>query len=914
MLLEREPEIASVTASLRQARVGRGQLVVIGGGLGAGKSRLIHALREHALAEGVTALQASCALSERDFACGMVHQLLDSALLLALSEQRGSPFTETTENQVLENLHELVRELSGESPLLILVDDAHWADTASLDWLNRLTERLGELSIVVVVTVREGDPLADQSALREIAGRATRHLTLGPLSPGATKIAVAEEFGEPGDDSFVRSCHETSAGRPLFLMSILTDLRQLGYHPIAEHAEAVRQLLPTALRQRIMACLRSQPEPVRRFAHALAVLDERDSRDLLCTLACLAPADCAEAADSLARLGLLNPLPPHHFFHPSVLDAVEQSMPTQQWAVLHFRLAELLHGCDSPAEDVAAHLVHADHDPAPWAVEVLRSAARTTSARGEFETATRYLRCALLSCTPDDAGRAQLLVDLATAERRFDPLLSAQHLSEALPLFASTIDRCRAAVRIEPLTLGQHPGQALDLLEGLRTELGDPAELSGESHEMSLRLEARVRYARHRDPADLADAVDRLAGLGEHPPLATAGERELVGSLIFAATMSGSGSARVTELGERIVRREPATMEQVHTATPLVVRSLILADALDQAVTWLDLIAIQERRVSAPAARVFVTVQRALIAVRQGKTAEAAGLAGLALDLANHTLPSASEGCTHALVLAAMGTGDAATAARFLGRCNDYDAGGTSWLGKLVRGGLAATTGNHPVALEYFHACGRELDAAGWRNPELVPWRSWAALLHHRLGQRAAAEELIEEEHARTVEWGTLQGQGRALRVWGSITEGNAGIELLRRSAAVLNGSVNRVEQAKTGLLLGKRLEQSDPAESQRQREQGLALADEHEAPWLVPTPGEAPQAPAPRPALTCSEHRIAELAARGLTNQLIAEKVDVTPRTVEKHLTSVYRKLGVSGRGALPAAMDQLPPSSTTD
>lgn len=759
MLLERESEIASVTASLRQARVGRGELVVISGPLGAGKSQLVHALREHAAGEGVTTLQAGGALSERDFAYGVVHQLLDSALLLALSEPHRRMSAETAEDQVLANLHELVHELSGKNPLLVLVDDAQWADAPSLEWLNRLTAKLEGLSLVVVVTVREGDPLAEQPAIREMAGRATRNLSLGPLSPSATSLAVAEEFGEPGDDSFVRCCHETSAGRPLFLMSILTDLHLLGYQPIAEHAEAVRLLLPSALRQRIMACLRPQPPAVRRFAHALAVLGEHDSRDLLCALAELEPADCAEAADSLSRLGLLSPTPPHHFFHHAVRDAVEQSMATNQLAALHTRLAELLHGCDSPAEDVAAHLLHAVQSPVPWAVEVLRAAGRSASERGDCESATRYLRRALLGCPPDDAHRAGLLVDLATAERRFDPLLSAQHLSEALPLFGSTLERGHAAVRIEPLTLGQQPGSALELLEGQHTELGDPAELTGESREISLRLEARVRYARHRDPADLADAVERLTTLGGNPPLDTAGERELVASLIFAATLSGTGSALVTELGERIVRREPATLEQVYTATPLVVRSLILADALDQAATWLDLISVQERRASAPATRAFVTVQRALIAARRGKTAEAAGLAVLALDTANPALPSAAEGCTHALVLAAMGTGDAATAARFLSRCSEYDTSATSWLGKLVRGGLAATTGNHPVALEYFHACGRELDAAGWRNPELVPWRSWAALLHHRLGQRAAAEELIEEEHARAVEWGTRRAR-----------------------------------------------------------------------------------------------------------------------------------------------------------
>ena len=908
VLLERESEVDSVTACLREAARGRGGLVVITGPVGAGKSGLLHALPEHATAEDTIVLRGGGALSEQDFAFGVVHQFLDSALLVALPEARAPWFSVSDESKTLEILHDLVVKLSERHPLLVLVDDVQWADAPSLAWLDRLTKRLAVHRIVVVMTVRDGDPAAGSAAILEITGRATHRLALEPLSPSATEQAVAAEFGTPGEESFVRGCHETSGGRPLFLRSILSELRLRGYHPIAEHAGVARSILPPALHGHVMACLRSQPATVQRFACALAVLNEPDSRELLCAIAGLEPAECTEATETLTELGLLKPEPVSRFFHHAVRDAVEQSISPGEFTALHIRVAEALHECDSPVDEIAAHLLRADPPQVPWAVDVLRAAGRAASGRGDFDAATRYLRRALMNCPLEDRTRAHLLIDLATIEHRFDPLLSAQHLAEALPLFGSVIERGHAAVRIEPMTLGLWHGATLDLLEKLYEDLGDPAGFTGESQEMALRLEARLRYARYKDPTHLADAITRLAGLGDEPSLGTAGERELVGILLFAATLSGTEPAKVAGLGRRILQLEPASLDQLHTAVPLIIRSLIAADSLADASAWLDLVSAEERRLSTPAARTFISVQRALIEIRRGELTKAANLVFYGLDLTTPSLPPLVELCVYALVLAAMETGDAALATRALDRCAEHEPDvQMPWLHKLVLA-ARATAGSPEVALKYLHACGRELDTTGWCNPEIVPWRSWAAILHFRLGQQAAAEELVEEEYARALTWGTSQGQGRALRVWGTIIAGSQGIDLLTRSAAQLGESGNRLEQARTALLLGERLRGTGHPDAESHLARGRRLSAECGASWLVRPSAAAKASPSrvPRSSLTASERKVAELATTGMTNQLIARKLEITLRTVEKHLTNVYRKLELDGRGDLARALGE--------
>jgi DNA-binding CsgD family transcriptional regulator len=165
-----------------------------------------------------------------------------------------------------------------------------------------------------------------------------------------------------------------------------------------------------------------------------------------------------------------------------------------------------------------------------------------------------------------------------------------------------------------------------------------------------------------------------------------------------------------------------------------------------------------------------------------------------------------------------------------------------------------------------------------------------------------------EEDYELAARWGAPSALGRALRMRGSVTAGKAGIELLRESADVLSGSEDRLGMARTSILLGRRLITEDGQDGPKFLWQGQELATACGAGWLDTEPGPEPAGAEPslgaRTALTRTENRVAGWVVRNLTNQEIAEKLGVSRRAVEKHLTNAYRKLGVDGRAGLAEAL----------
>jgi DNA-binding NarL/FixJ family response regulator len=170
-------------------------------------------------------------------------------------------------------------------------------------------------------------------------------------------------------------------------------------------------------------------------------------------------------------------------------------------------------------------------------------------------------------------------------------------------------------------------------------------------------------------------------------------------------------------------------------------------------------------------------------------------------------------------------------------------------------------------------------------------------MMYQQLGNRDAAFALLEEEYEQTLAWGAPNAVGRLQRVRGQLTEGAAGIALLRESAETLRASGNLVELFHTMRQLDERLD-DDAISRQVQSlrlQCGLSVGATERA---TPTDAAAPTAE-----LTKSEQRVVALAVTGLSNQQIADELSVSLRAVEKHLTKSYRKLQVSGRSELRRA-----------
>jgi DNA-binding CsgD family transcriptional regulator len=205
---------------------------------------------------------------------------------------------------------------------------------------------------------------------------------------------------------------------------------------------------------------------------------------------------------------------------------------------------------------------------------------------------------------------------------------------------------------------------------------------------------------------------------------------------------------------------------------------------------------------------------------------------------------------------------------------------------------------------------------ADWKcHPRYVPWRSLKAQALDRLGRYDEAVALAGEELEIARGWGSPGTVGRSLRVLGAILRTD-GIEQLEEACALLERAPARLEHAKALAALGAALRRARmPTDAREPLRRELELADVCGAQPLVDdiraeiyATGARPRTTAFRGvlALTASERRVADLAAGGQTNRDIAQTLYVTPKTVEVHLSSAYRKLGIGSRRELARALTE--------
>ncbi|GID33225.1 ATP-binding protein [Paractinoplanes brasiliensis] len=908
-LYEREDELRLITGALAAAGAGRGSSLVVGGPIGIGKSALLDAAAAAATGAGAVVLRARAAATERTFPYGVVRQLLEPP-------PRELP-DDAAHHTVMQTLTGVLDSIGADRPVVVLVDDLQWADQPSLRWLGYLARRLDRRRVLLVSTIPDGDPRPEPGLTYDVTAAAAGTLRPSPLGRDGIGAMAGAAFGGPVDERFVRACQEATAGNPLFLSTMLQCMVADALPPDAAYPAGVvtsgpsplRERLVGRLRDRLVASLRWQPEAVRDTARALAILADEMDTELVGQVARLDRAGCAAAIRSLTGLGLLVRGGPG-VLNPIVRDAVEGSMTPAEREATHLRAARLMFRAEQPPERVAAQLLAVMSPLDAWALVSLRAAAAGAAQRYEPETAARYLRRALLDCPWDSELRAHLLVDLAVVESALDQSSSVRHLAQALPLLPTVRERAAAVARIAPTVAG--PDMLLDVLRQGETELrGDGGRDT--DRELALRIEARLRYRRMQDPAAAVDAVTRLAGLGADPALDTPAERELVAVLLQSATDGVRlPAAEVARQANRILAAQPPFPEHVHTALPLLVSALFAADSVADAESWLEACVERSGDQGGDVSRGFLRIEQAVVALGRGDLGRAKALAVEAYDLADIDADETSGMYVAALALVAVEIRFRPLTDRILRRYRweRTDRFGMSSVLGMLRASLAVADGDLPAALSQLVETGRQWEDAGCLNPALYAWRTSVAQLQHRMGDTAAAHEQAEVAHAVAVAWGAPATLGRALRVRGLITEGRAAIGLLREARDVLTGSGNRLELARTRLLLGRRLEAAGDRAAAEELREGHLLARASGAWWLTSEAGpQADSQPSwPRPvenaALTRAERRVAELAADGHTNHEIAATLAVTSRAVEKHLTSSYRKLGVRGRAGLVKAL----------
>lgn len=382
-LVGREDELALLLGQWRQAREGRGQVVLVSGEAGIGKSRLCHTLRQ-GLGEAHTALRYQCSphftnsalypiIEQLELAAKFVRedspeQRLDKleallaraggvvaeavpliADLLSLPTKRYPPLNLSPQRQKEKTLEALVGQveaLSAKQPVLIAFEDLHWVDPTSQAFLDTLVQRLPRLPVLLVATHRP-----DYSAPCEGLPQVTS-LALGRLQPSTvTQFVGVMTGGRELPAEILKEIISHTDGVPLFVeeltKSVLESglLREIGnQYTLAVPLPAL--VIPTSLRDSLAARL-DRLGPVKDIAQVAACIGREFSRELLYRVAASEGDRLDDGLDKLVEAGLISRLKTasdviYTFKHALVQEAAYDLLLRSRRQQLHARIAQTL--------------------------------------------------------------------------------------------------------------------------------------------------------------------------------------------------------------------------------------------------------------------------------------------------------------------------------------------------------------------------------------------------------------------------------------------------------------------------------------------------------------------------------------------------------------------------------------------
>ena len=920
-LLERERELGVIDGRLDETVAGRGGLVVIEGPAGIGKSALVERARAAALERNVAVAHARGSELERADAFGVVRQLFEPRLraLSAAARERvlggaaalaapvvlpetapagrddGSSFP------TLHGLYWLVAGLAEERPQLLAVDDVHWADEASVRFLQFMANRLEE-SAVLVLAAQRPDPAAPSSALR--AAPAVTVLAPAGLSVGATATALAGSDGSAVAAAFAAACHDATGGNPLLVRRLAVGLRDRGV-PFSEAGIAeLGRIGPDVVAGAVDAAMARVGGEETSLARAVAVLGDNAPLAVAAALADVPAEAASRAADQLVRSGILEDGRPLRFQHALVSDAVLGALTAGERAEAHGRAARLLASLGAPDRSIATHLLHTEPQGEPAVAATLAAEANRALSAGAASEARDLFERALAE-PPAAEDRHALLLALARAENNLGDPRALEHVRAAYDAAGDAVGRAHAALALMWAT----SASADDVGATLRTIEAAIAGVTERDRELALQLQAARLMLIFFSSAELfgqslgeAERYSELEG-------ASVGECVLLLQVAIHRFAGGRPAAEIAAPLERIVANDEllAAIGPDAPWLPFLIGMLFKTDRLDAASRVTETALAEAGRVGSPGGFASASLWRAWIALRRGDGEAAEAHARTALDAAPQ------ESWQHAFCVA--GLAEVLTERAQLDEASRLVMNDTAPMNlsaellistrSIVRTALGDVNGALADEQEAHRRQGEGLAI----DPDFGGWLRLALLLH-AVGDDAAARREADAAltYART--FGTPGYLGQALTVVGVLEGGDAGLAHLRAAVEQLERSPARRELARSLVELGGALRRDGQRVAAREvlrRALDLAAAG-----GLTLTAGRAREelrATGARvrrdhstglASLTPSERRIAERAAAGATNLEIAQALFVTPKTVEMHLSRVYRKLDIRSRGQL--------------
>ena len=918
-LLERDKELAALDRTIRLAFEGRGQVAVIEGEPGIGKSALMRAAAVSIDGQHARILEGRGGELERQFSHGVVLDLFSPILrteadrrqrLTGLAAGAAPIFasgagraTPSDPLALVHGLYWLTVELAEERPLIIAVDDVPWADEASLRFLSYLAHRIRDLPIALLLTFRP--PTADEpAAISDLRHHRDAVRIQPPRLSRAAVGSVLEAHDLRPRAEVIDAWWSATRGTPLYVHVVAQRPEVALSGPSGEQAA---DTLMGTIRRRLSLL----SDDARTVVEAVAILGDHATGRRLAGITGLGIDNVTGAMRRLTEVALLEPTVPSTFVHPIVRSVVVGTIPLPVRDALRRRAAQVL-AADGALVEAGMHLLESEACGDPDVVRILRGAAARARANGDGTVAVALLERALRE-PPSD--RRELLPELADAETSVGLPSGIEHWREAVSVEADPVRRASLQ-----LGLGHALIRAADWHAAMETFASGRALLADDPEDPALAASLEAGYVSSawvsRTNLEQSEAiVDRLATADE----LTMEQRELLVSRGFIRASAALGTA------DEHARRALAAIEGVPIETlvragqtvELTTGVLFTTDALESGRHLLTSAIDAVPRTGMVGKLGVYSYCRAWPGYVLGDLNEAAADAQAAMkahELGWETFFPVAGGL---LAFIQLDRGDVTAAEEALAA---VEAQG--WTHRsdhaifvpLARGRLLLARGDARAAAASFLSAGEAADAVGMRTPGPAEWRSWAATALALAGDKEQARRIAAEGHEIAEAWGATWPLAIALRGLGIATGGPAGIDHLRHSVEVARSSPSRLEETRSLVMLGAALRRSGAlVEARRVLGEGMDLAHRIGAGGLTLAAQEEARAAGGRPrrpatsgrdSLTPAEHRVVQLVVGGRTNRQVAESLFVTPKAVEYHLANAYRKLGISSRAELAGAL----------
>jgi DNA-binding CsgD family transcriptional regulator len=912
----RDAELAAVGVELDRVRSGTGAVVLVEGEPGMGKSRL---LAESARIARRLGFRVGAGVADPHAGAVELGPLMTALFdgpepLLERSELRDLRSVSEQRYWLLQDLQAMLEEAAAQGPLLISLDDQHWADSGTSAALRALPARLAALPVGWMVACRpDQGSVQFLSAIAYLKHDGATNVVLAPLDDTAVAQLAADVMDAEPSQSLL-DLVRGARGSPFLLMELLSGLRDEELVRLeAGEAVPIEARLPRRVRYTMRERLRGLAPLAREAATVAASLGRRFSFSDLAKMLDQPPGALLGPVDELIASGLLVESGDRLAFrHDITRDAVRDSVPVSARQALDRQAADVLLARGATPVEVATQLATSAEPGDEEAISILLRAAEALAATDPSVGADLGQRA--LNLTPDrHPVRGPLIAQTAVL------LHLAGRVDEA-KLFADT-----------SLRASLPPDQEAEVLFSIASMIGTPPDARVAASRQALALSKLPADARAQHMAALnynllvGGRRDEAQARREAATAAVRASGDTTATLTLAmgdtvdayldgryddslelTEVSGRLAADARDWGRKLLVQEwrcetRAVLDQADESLRLAAEGLALAHrehngwavrifeirrgrSLQQLGRLTDARAALDGQFNPDAARHYLGVLDAAGIVALGRIAIHTGdgrlqqrTAALAQGLLEDSTPSYRRQAAWLLALQAMANGDPPAAHGWLSVLGDAER--TTILPlfpadvtdepQLVRIALAADDGD--LAAAAVAQAQRRVE----RNPHVPTILATAAhasgLLHADDATLTHAVELFEMAPWPLARGSALEDLG-VLRIRNGETA--AGIEALDLALVVYAAG-------EAGWDAGR--------VRSRLREHGvrrrLAPRERPETGW---------------PALTDTELAVARLVVQGLTNRAVAEQLFVSPHTVSSHLRSIFAKLGVNSRVAL--------------